>query len=101
MAVPSRSRWLEERRWLNRHRTALAATAAQLYPAEASVPGTSLIAAPSWIPTKPLDLGHVTLELDEHPHHVEVDGTEQAAAAVVTSEACTSSTVACQHSFRG
>lgn len=82
MAVSSRSRWRDERRWLNRRRTVLATTAAQLYPPEARVSGTSLIAAPGWLPAEPMDLEAVTIELDEHPHPVEVDGTEPVAAAM-------------------
>ena len=36
----SQSRWCDERRWLNQHRSALA----QLYPAQHRLPGTRLIA---------------------------------------------------------
>lgn len=82
MAVSLESPWLGERHRLNRHRSSLAATAADLYPPGARIPGTAMIAAPGWIPPEPLDLEAVSAELDEQECPVEVDGTERAAGAV-------------------
>ena len=72
----SRLRWRDERRWLNRHRSALARLAVQLYPAEYQVPRTPLIAHPSWVPDEPVELGSLALRLDEVPQIAEVDGSE-------------------------
>ena len=78
----SRARWRAERRWLNQHRNELARLAAQLYPDDWRVPGTPLLAHPSWTVAEPIALRSIGLELDESPHAVTVDGSEPAAAPV-------------------
>ncbi|MGI8797837.1 MAG: helix-turn-helix domain-containing protein [Pseudonocardia sp.] len=78
----SRMRWRTERRWFNQHRSELAQLAAQLYAAEHRVPHTPLIAVPDWLPSEPLELGALQLELDEGPQTVLVDGTEAESRAV-------------------
>lgn len=72
----SRLRWRNERRWLNQHRSELAQLAAQLYPAEDRLPGTRLIAPPEWLLVEPIELGSLTVRLDEGPQIVAVDGSE-------------------------
>jgi hypothetical protein len=53
--------WLRVRAFLQENRHALSSSAAVLYPASRRVEGTSLLAAPSWIPGAPLDLDAVSL----------------------------------------
>jgi transcriptional regulator with XRE-family HTH domain len=76
----SRVRWRAERRWLNQHRAELARLAARLYPADCQIPRTPLIAAPAWRLAEPVDLGALTLELDEGPQAVLVAGDEPESA---------------------
>ncbi|MGH3932827.1 MAG: helix-turn-helix domain-containing protein [Pseudonocardiaceae bacterium] len=77
----SRLRWRDERRWLNQHRSELAKLAVQLYPPEHRVPHTTVIAPPEWLPSEPLELGSLTLRLDEGSQITEVDGSEPESAA--------------------
>lgn len=77
----SRLRWRAERRWLKQHRSELAELAAQLYPAEYRLPGTTLIGHPEWLATEPVELGSLVLRLDEGPQATAVDGSEPESAA--------------------
>ncbi|HET9257307.1 MAG TPA: helix-turn-helix transcriptional regulator [Pseudonocardiaceae bacterium] len=70
------ARWRQQRRWLNQHRSELARLAAKVYPPEHRVPGTPLIAGPGWIPDEPAELRSLRLTLDERPHAVTIDGSE-------------------------
>jgi len=70
------ARWRQDRRWLNQHRSELARLAADLYPTEHRVPDTPLIAGAGWIPDEPAELRSLQLTLDEQPHAVAVDGSE-------------------------
>lgn len=72
----SRLRWRNERRWLNQHRAELAKLVVQLYPAEHRVPGAALLAHPEWLVAEPVELGSLTVRLDEGPQTAEVDGSE-------------------------
>jgi transcriptional regulator with XRE-family HTH domain len=72
----SQLRWRNERRWLNQHRCELAKLVVQLYPAEHRVPGAALLAHPEWLVAEPLELGSLTVRLDEGPQTAEVDGSE-------------------------
>lgn len=70
----SRMEWRAQRRWLNKHRSDLAQLAAQLYPASQRVPRTPLVTHSGWLPTTPIELPTMSLELDEEPQRVAVDG---------------------------
>ena len=54
--------WLRVNAYLQDNRYKFAVTAADRYPAEARVVGTPLLAAPSWLPRKPVPLERVRLE---------------------------------------
>ncbi|ONH56922.1 transcriptional regulator [Frankia sp. CcI49] len=56
--------WARVRGELRRRRFELALTAAQEYPAASRVAGTPLLAAPRWIPPRPLHLADVAIDLD-------------------------------------
>lgn len=79
--VASQSRWLDERRWLNRHRAELAKMAVQLYRPGYRVPGIAMLAHPDWLATEPIELGSLALHLDEGPQTAEVRGSEPESAA--------------------
>jgi transcriptional regulator with XRE-family HTH domain len=72
----SRMEWRRQRRWLNNHRSELAQLAVGLYPAEQRVPRTPLIAPAEWLPAAPIELGAISLDLDERPQRTAVDGSE-------------------------
>jgi hypothetical protein len=55
--------WLRERSYLQEHRYDLAVEAAGEYPADRSVAGTPLLAAPGWQPAEPVPLRDIQLEL--------------------------------------
>jgi hypothetical protein len=80
--MASQLAWRNERRWLNRHRSELARFAVALYPPDARVPRSPLIAPPGWRLAEPIDLGTVELALDEGPQTVEVDGSEPESESV-------------------
>ncbi|WP_232295396.1 transcriptional regulator [Parafrankia sp. EUN1f] len=60
----SEREWARVRGELRRRRFELALTAAQEYPAASRVAGTPLLAAPRWIPPRPLPLADVAIDLD-------------------------------------
>jgi len=60
--TPSEEEWLRVSAYLQQHHHELAARLAAEYPAEATVAGTPLIAAPAWRLSAPVPLGAVTLE---------------------------------------
>jgi transcriptional regulator with XRE-family HTH domain len=76
----SRMEWRRQRRWLNNHRSELAQLAVELYPAGQRVPRTPLIAPPEWLPAAPIELGALSLDLDERPQQTVVDGSEPESA---------------------
>jgi transcriptional regulator with XRE-family HTH domain len=64
----SQERWREIRAALNENRALLGDLAAEPYPAELRVPGTTVLAAPGWLPARPVDLSAVELSwLPESP----------------------------------
>lgn len=77
----SQTRWRETRRYLNRHRGALAAAAVALYPKSLRVRETPLIAADSWVPDEPIPLGDIKLSWVGGPQRVAVTGAEPEAFA--------------------
>jgi hypothetical protein len=77
------AQWRRVRRLLNEHRTALAATAAALYPDLPRVAGTDLLCRPGWLPATPLDLADVPLGWVSDPPPPAVQGTGADAAHVL------------------
>jgi transcriptional regulator with XRE-family HTH domain len=68
--------WRSARRYLNHHRSDLAQAASRLYPPEVRVRGTPLIAAPSWLPAEPVDLGAIDMIWVPGSRELRVTGTE-------------------------
>jgi transcriptional regulator with XRE-family HTH domain len=54
-------RWREIRCQLNAHRALLGDLAAELYPAQQRIPGTTVLTSASWMPDGPLDLADINL----------------------------------------
>lgn len=64
----SQDRWRAVRADLNRNRALLGDLAAELYPEAQRLPGTTVLSAPGWTPTEPVDLGDIDLRwLPESP----------------------------------
>jgi transcriptional regulator with XRE-family HTH domain len=57
----SQERWRDIRRQLNAHRAVLGDLAAELYPAEQRIPGTTVLTSESWVPDAPVDLADIEL----------------------------------------
>jgi hypothetical protein len=65
--------WLTVRSYLTEHRYDLAVAAAQDYPPDRRMAGTPLLSAPGWLPSAPVPLQDISLELrDTGPAEVEV-----------------------------
>jgi len=72
-------RWRETREAMGRCRRRLAVAAEQLYP-HIIIPGlerTGVIAHPSWIPSQPVPLASVALDLDERSDAPTMTGSER------------------------
>jgi transcriptional regulator with XRE-family HTH domain len=77
-------RWRDTRALLGGHRRKLAVVAEHLYP-EFVVPGlenTGVITHPSWLPSEPVPLSSVVLDLDEHVPAPAITGSERESAQV-------------------
>jgi len=70
----SQENWRNIRRELNAHRAVLAELAAELYPQEQRIPGTTVIALPDWVPDGPVDLDDIKLAWRPDPPAPQVDG---------------------------
>jgi transcriptional regulator with XRE-family HTH domain len=57
----SQEHWRSTRRQLNAHRAVLGDLAAELYPAQQRIPGTTVLTSASWMPDGPMDLADITL----------------------------------------
>lgn len=57
----SQERWRDVRRQLNANRAALGDLAAELYPREQRISGTTVLTAASWMPDGPVDLADIEL----------------------------------------
>src|SRR5581483_6485579 len=57
----SQEQWRVDRRALNANRAALGDLAAELYPKELRVAGTSVLTSPGWMPDEPIDLTNIEL----------------------------------------
>jgi transcriptional regulator with XRE-family HTH domain len=60
-ARDSQDHWRDIRRQLNTHRALLGDLAAELYPAQARIPGTTVLTSASWLPDGPVDLADIEL----------------------------------------
>ncbi len=57
----SQERWRDTRCRLNAHRAVLGDLAAELYPAQQRIPGTTVLTSASWVPDGPVDLSDIEL----------------------------------------
>lgn len=57
----SQERWRHVRRELNSNRAHLGDLAAELYPPELRIPGTTVLTSPQWMPDHPVDLSKIEL----------------------------------------
>src|ERR687893_109367 len=57
----SQEHWRSVRRQLNTHRAVLGDLAAELYPAQQRIPGTTVLTSASWMPDGPVDLADIEL----------------------------------------
>ena len=57
----SQEHWRDIRCQLNAHRAVLGDLAAELYPAEQRIPGTTVLTSASWVPDGPVDLADIEL----------------------------------------
>jgi transcriptional regulator with XRE-family HTH domain len=57
----SQEQWRSDRRLLNSNRAALGDLAAELYPKERRVAGTTVLTCPGWMPDEPVDLAGIEL----------------------------------------
>ncbi|MGQ0716062.1 MAG: helix-turn-helix domain-containing protein [Pseudonocardiales bacterium] len=57
----SQERWRDIRRQLNANRAVLGDLAAELYPAQQRIPGTTVLTSASWMPDGPVDLADIEL----------------------------------------
>ena len=57
----SQERWREVRRQLNAQRAMLGDLAAELYPRQERIPGTTVLTCADWLPDGPVDLSDITL----------------------------------------
>ncbi len=57
----SQERWRDIRRQLNAHRAVLGDLAAELYPAQQRIPGTTVLTSANWVPDGPVDLADIEL----------------------------------------
>lgn len=76
----SQTQWRVVRRYLNAHRSELAARAGKLYAPEAALLDTPLLAHATWTPMRPVPLERVRLAWAQRPTVPLVDGTGAEAA---------------------
>lgn len=57
----SQERWRDTRCQLNAHRAVLGDLAAELYPAQQRIPGTTVLTSANWVPDDPVDLTDIEL----------------------------------------
>lgn len=78
----SQQDWLRVRRYLTDHRYVLAQSAAGEYPEAYQVTGTPLLAADTWLPSEPLPLDRIDLELESGADFAGLSGSEPLSASV-------------------
>ncbi|MGH3695675.1 MAG: helix-turn-helix domain-containing protein [Pseudonocardiaceae bacterium] len=70
----SQEQWRQIRRALNAHRVVLAELAADLYPAQLRIPGTTVLTSARWMPEGPVDLADIELAWRPDPPSPQLDG---------------------------
>jgi len=78
----SQEHWRDIRRQLNSHRVVLAELAAELYPAQQRIPGTTVLTSVSWLPDGPVDLADIELAWRPDPPAPQLDGNGPRSAGV-------------------
>ena len=76
----SQERWRHVRRELNSHRARLGDLAAELYPPDLRIPGTTVLTAPGWMPDQPVDLSGVELTWRAEPSTPRISGASSEAS---------------------
>ena len=70
----SQERWRDIRCQLNAHRAVLGDLAAELYPAQQRIPGTTVLTSASWVPDGPVDLADIELAWRAEAPTPQLDG---------------------------
>ena len=70
----SQEQWRQIRRMLNAHRVVLAELAAELYPEQPRIPGSTILTSASWLPEGPVDLADIELAWRPDPPAPRLDG---------------------------
>jgi transcriptional regulator with XRE-family HTH domain len=78
----SQEHWRGIRRELNAHRAVLGELAAELYPAQQRIPGTTVLTSASWLPDGPVDLADIELAWRPDPPAPQLDGSGPRSAGV-------------------
>ena len=78
--------WLQVREYLDRHRFELGRAAAALYPEVEKLGPTPLLAPARWVPTTPLTLDSVVLDLNDSSRSTGADGLANRASPIVLPE---------------
>ena len=73
--------WLQVREYLDRHRFELGRAAAALYPDVEKLGATPLLAPARWVPTTPLRLDSVVLDLNDSSRSTGADWARQSGFA--------------------
>lgn len=76
--------WRAVRRLLNMHRAELGDLAAELYPREQRIPGTSVLTSPAWFPDAPVDLADIDLFWRTEAPAATISGKDEAASKART-----------------
>lgn len=82
VVVASQNEWRQTRRYLNRHRAALARAVSRLYRPEIRLDPAPLLTPTAWMPPGPIELHDITLNWQPEPQPTVVDGTEPEAQLV-------------------
>jgi transcriptional regulator with XRE-family HTH domain len=78
----SQEHWRDIRRELNDHRLVLGELAAELYPAQQRIPGTTVLTSANWLPDGPVDLADIELAWRPDPPAPQMDGSGPRSAGV-------------------
>ncbi|MGH3808807.1 MAG: helix-turn-helix domain-containing protein [Pseudonocardiaceae bacterium] len=70
----SQEQWRQIRRVLNVHRVVLAELAAELYPEQPRIPGSTILTSARWMPDGPVDLAEIELAWRPDPPAPRLDG---------------------------
>jgi transcriptional regulator with XRE-family HTH domain len=78
----SQEHWRDIRCQLNSHRLVLGELAAELYPVQQRIPGTTVLTSASWLPNEPVDLADIELAWRPDPPAPQLDGSGPRSAGV-------------------